>query len=98
MILAEVTFIPVDVGTSGSRYVKIALGIFKDEGISYYPNSMGTVLEDESMDRILDVIKKAESEIIRNGVKRLETAIKIDHRVDVENSVSRKLKSIGVGN
>ncbi len=96
MILAEVTFIPVGLGTSGSRFVKMALEVFKEEGIRYYPNSMGTVLEDGSIDRILEVIKKAEGEIIRNGVERLETAIKIDHRVDVDNSVSRKLKSIGV--
>lgn len=95
MILVEVTFIPVDVGTSGSRFVRIALDIFKKEGISYYPNSMGTVLEDKSLDRIFEVIKKAENEIMQNGVKRLETAIKIDHRVDVENTVARKLKSIG---
>lgn len=95
MILAEVTFIPVDIGTSGSKYVRMALEVFAKDGIRYYPNSMGTVLEDESMDRIMEVIKKAEAALIRNGVKRLETAIKIDHRIDVENSVSRKLSSIG---
>lgn len=96
MILAEVTFIPVGVGISGSRYVSIALETFKDEGISFYPNSMGTVLEDQSLDRIFEVIKKAERNIVNSGVKRLETAIKIDDRTDVENSAERKLRSIGV--
>lgn len=95
MILVEVTFIPVDTGTSGSRFVKLALEVFNGEGIKYYPNSMGTVLEDESLERIMQVILKAENELVKSGVKRLETAIKIDHRVDVENSVSRKLRSIG---
>lgn len=96
MILADVTFIPVGVGLSGSKYVKIALETFKEEGIAYYPNSMATVLEDESLDRILGVIKKAENNIINAGVKRLETAIKIDHRTDLDNSVNRKLTSIGL--
>lgn len=95
MILAEVTFIPVGVGVSGSKYVRIALDTFRDDGIAFYPNSMGTVLEDESMDRIIDVIRKAENNIIKAGIQRLETAIKIDHRIDVENSVKRKLTSIG---
>lgn len=98
MIVAEVTFIPVGVGISGSRYVRIALDTFRSLGIRYYPNSMGTVLEDESLDSIMDAIKKAEEAIIEGGVKRLETAIKIDHRTDVDNSVQRKLGSIGLGN
>lgn len=96
MILAEVTFIPVGVGLSGSKYVKIALETFRQEGIAFFPNSMATVLEDESLERIMNVIGKAEGNIMEAGVKRLETAIKIDHRIDVENSVKRKLTSIGI--
>ncbi len=96
MILVEVTFIPVGVGISGSRYVRMALDSFREDGINYYPNSMGTVLEDKSMERLLAVIRKAEERIIASGVNRLETAVKIDHRVDLDNSVKRKLDSIRV--
>ncbi len=96
MILMEVTFIPVGVGVSGSKYVKIALDSFRDDGISCYPNSMGTVLEDESLDRLFTAVKNAETRIIKSGVERLETAIKIDHRTDLDNSARRKLDSIGV--
>lgn len=94
MIVADVTFIPVGVGISGAKYVKMALDTFRDEGIKYYPNSMATVLEDPSLERILEVIRKAEENIIKSGVERLETAIKIDHRTDLENTVERKLKAV----
>lgn len=97
MILMEITFIPVGVGVSGSKYVRLALESFREDGIKFYPNSMGTVLEDESMDRLLNSVSKAEKKLMDNGVKRLETAIKIDHRVDLENTVQRKLDSIGAG-
>lgn len=97
MILLEVTFIPVGVGISGSEYVKLALESFKEDRVKFYPNSMGTVLEDVSLDKLFSSVSKAEKKIMEHGVKRLETAIKIDHRVDLENTVQRKLDSIGAG-
>ncbi len=57
---------------------------------------MATVLEAATLDEIFNAIKSAESEILRNGFKRVETIIKIDHRTDKENTVKHKLDRIGV--
>lgn len=94
MILAEVTYITLGKGVSAGEYVKKALKSFKTLGIKYYPNSMSTVLEARTMDEIFNAIKTAEKELIDAGVPRVETLIKIDHRVDLENTVERKLKAI----
>lgn len=96
MILAEVTYITVGTGVSAREYVKSAIDFFKKSGLKYYPNSMSTVLEANTMEEIFDVIRGAENELIEKGVKRVETIIKIDHRVDIENTVERKLKAIGL--
>lgn len=96
MILAEVTYITVGTGVSAGEYVRVALDFFKKSGIRYYPNSMSTVLEANTMDEIFDIVKGAENELIEKGVRRVETLIKIDHRVDIENTVERKLKAIGL--
>ncbi|PYB68258.1 hypothetical protein DMB44_04955 [Thermoplasma sp. Kam2015] len=94
MILAEVTYIPIGSGTSASKYINAALEEFKKSGINFYPNSMGTVLEVKTIDEIFDVVKRGEKAILSMGIKRVETYIKIDDRIDVENSAERKLKAI----
>lgn len=95
MIVADVTYYPIGEGTSASKYVKAALEVFKESGIKYYPNGMATVLEAESVEEILEVIRKGEEAIIAMGIPRIETIIKIDHRLDRENSVSHKLSAVG---
>lgn len=39
-------------------------------------------------------IEKGEEKIISMGIKRVETIIKIDHRLDSENSAEKKLREI----
>ncbi|MGC8609011.1 MAG: MTH1187 family thiamine-binding protein [Thermoplasmata archaeon] len=96
MILAEVTYVPVGKGTSASIYVNAALEEFKKTGIKFYTNSMGTVLEAETMDSIFEAVKKGEERILDMGIKRVETYVKIDHRTDEENSVEKKMKEIRI--
>jgi len=95
MILAEVTYITIGKGVSAADYVKSALEYFKKSGVKFYPNSMSTVLETRTVEEAFRIIAGAENELIKAGVPRVETVIKIDHRVDLENSVSRKLEAIG---
>ena len=40
-------------------------------------------------------ISKVEAYIVSQGFQRVETIVKVDHRVDLENNVERKLKAIG---
>ncbi len=94
MILADVTYYPVGDGTSASKYVREALSTLKSSGLKIYPGSMSTVIEGNNLDEIFSAIKKGEETIISMGIKRVETIIKIDHRLDIENTVDRKLKSI----
>jgi len=94
MIIAEVTFTPIGKGESVGDYVIEALKTFKKLGIKFIPNSMGTVIEANSIDEIFDAVKEAERSIIKMGVKRLDTIMKIDHRIDKENSSEIKLKRI----
>ena len=95
MILAEVTYITIGKGVSAAEYVNMALEYFGKSGARFYPNSMSTVIETKTVEEAFRIIAGAENELIKAGVPRVETVIKIDHRVDLENSVSRKLEAIG---
>ncbi|KAA8923093.1 MTH1187 family thiamine-binding protein [Thermoplasma sp.] len=94
MILAEVTYVPIGLGTSASRYINAALEEFKRYGIKFYPNSMGTVLEAGTLDEIFEAVKRGERAILSMGIKRVETYVKIDDRIDVENTAERKIKAL----
>ena len=94
MILADVTYYPIGDGTSASKYVRAALSTLQSSGLKIYPGSMSTVIEGSNLDEIFSAIKKGEETIISMGIKRVETIIKIDHRLDIENTVDRKLKAI----
>lgn len=94
MIIAEVTFTPIGVGESVGDYVIEALRTFRKIGIKFTPNSMGTVIEAATLDDIFLAVKAAEESILNMGVKRLDTIIKIDHRIDKDNSSELKLKRI----
>ncbi|MCL5681002.1 MAG: MTH1187 family thiamine-binding protein [Candidatus Thermoplasmatota archaeon] len=94
MIIAEVSFMPFGVGLSVGDYVIEALKTFKRLRIKFTPNSMGTVIEAETIDEIFNAVKEAEKSIISMGVKRLDTILKIDHRIDRENTSEIKMKRI----
>ncbi len=96
MIVADVTFYPIGTGVSAGKVIKGAIEKLKEGNIKCYPNSMATVIESETMDDLFNSIKNAEKYLISKGFQRVETIIKIDHRIDVGNSVERKLESIGL--
>jgi uncharacterized protein (TIGR00106 family) len=94
MILLEVTYYPIGEGTSAAKYVKAAVNTLKETGLKVIPGSMSSVIEGNNLDELFSAIKKGEEKIISMGIKRVETIIKIDHRLDSENTAEKKLKEI----
>lgn len=95
MIVADVTFYPIGQGVSAGSTIKEAIGHLKKSGLKCYPNSMATVIEANSLEDLFKAISETEEFIVSKGFQRVETIIKIDHRIDLENTVERKLKVIG---
>ena len=76
------------------KTIKGAIDKLKEGNVKCYPNSMATVIEANTLDDLFASIKKAEKFIISEGFQRVETILKIDHRIDVENTVERKINAI----
>ena len=95
MIVADVTFYPIGKGVSAGETIKAAISKLKESSLRCYPNSMATVLEGKTLDEVFLAISKVEAYIVSQGFQRVETIVKVDHRVDLENNVERKLKAIG---
>ena len=96
MPIMEISIIPLGTKTASvSRYVAGAIRVFKKEkGIKYALTSMGTIVEADSIERLLEIAGKMHRAALGDKVKRVVTTIKIDERRDKQLTIDGKIKSV----
>jgi len=96
MIQAEISVYPIATKTtSASFYIAKAIESIKNmSNIRYEINSMGTVLESDSIDVIYDASKKMMETVHNLGINRVEEILKIDSRNDKHVKMEEKIESI----
>lgn len=81
--------------TSASFYIAKAIESIQNiENLRYEINSMGTVLESDSIDIIYEASKKMMETVHNLGIARVEVIIKIDSRRDKQVKMEEKIDSI----
>jgi uncharacterized protein (TIGR00106 family) len=81
--------------TSASFYIAKAIeSIQNEENLRFEINSMGTILESDSIDVINNAAKKMMETVHNLGIARVEVIIKIDSRKDKDLKMEEKLESI----
>ena len=94
-IIAELSTFPVGEGTSLSKFVKKAVQeIDKYQGVRVVHHPMGTVIEADNIDQILEITKLAHEAIFSAGAQRVLTQLKIDDRKDKSRKMEDKLTAI----
>ena len=96
MIQAEISIYPMATRTTSvSFYIAKAIeSIQKIEGLRYEINSMGTILESDSIDTINKATKEMIETVHNLGITRTEIIIKIDSRKDKQVLMEEKVESI----
>jgi len=96
LIQAEISIYSIATRTtSASFYIAKAIeSIDNMENLRYEINSMGTVLESDSIDVIYNASKKMMETVHNLGIVRVEVIIKIDSRRDKHVTMEEKLDSI----
>ena len=96
MIHAEISVYPMATRTtSASFYIAKAIESIQNiENLRYEINSMGTVLESDSIDIIYDASKKMMETVHSLGIDRVEIVIKVDSRRDKQVKMEEKIDSI----
>ncbi len=96
MIQAEISIYPIATRTtSASFYIAKAIeSIQNTENLRYEINSMGTVLESDSIDVIYKASKTMMETVHNLGIDRVEVIIKIDSRRDKHVKMEEKIESI----
>jgi len=91
-MLAEVSIIPIGIGSSIGDKLAEVLKIVDASGLPYKVNPMSTVIEGE-WDEIMKLIKKCHEAVMKTG-ERAITTITIDDRKGKPNRIEEKVKSI----
>ena len=96
MIQAEISVYPMATRTtSASFYIAKAIeSIQNTENLRYEINSMGTVLESDSIDVIYEASKTMMETVHNLGINRVEVVIKVDSRRDKQIRMEEKIDSI----
>ena len=96
MIQAEISVYPMATRTtSASFYIAKAIESIQNiDNLRYEINSMGTVLESDSIDVIYEASKKMMETVHNLGIGRVEVIIKVDSRRDKQVKMEEKLDSI----
>ena len=93
MPIMEVKILPLGTKTASvSEYVVNALKVLNKNDIKYELTSMGTIIEADSVELLLDVAKQMHKATL-SQVDRVVTFIELDERIDKELTIEGKLRS-----
>jgi len=98
MPIMEINIIPMGTPTTSvSKYVRKALKVLKKEKrINYELTAMGTIIEAEALDLLLNTAKKMHLAIFNEKIRRVVTTIKIDDRRDKKSTIKEKVDSVSI--
>ena len=96
MPIMEISVVPLGTKTASvSKYVAKAIKVLKrQKKIKYQLTSMGTIIEGDSVGKLLDIAEKMHRTVLRDRIKRVVTTIKIDDRKNRKLTAKGKIKSV----
>jgi len=96
VVIADFSIIPLGLGdTSVGKQIAEAINAIKEvKDIRYKATPMGTILEAEKIETILEAVKVAHEALFKMGVKRIESNLRIDDRRDKPRTMEEKVYRI----
>lgn len=93
-VLLEFAMFPTDKGESVSAYVSQVIKMIRESGANYQLTPMGTIIETDTMDDALAIVKQAYQVLDEAGCNRIYSSLKFDIRKGKENRLQGKLDSV----
>lgn len=96
MAIMEISVVPVGTGSpSISDYVARAVKLLEvRRGLRYELTAMGTIVEAERVEELLEVALELHKSVFERGAVRVLTSIKIDERRDKALTMGGKVRSV----
>lgn len=92
-VLVFVSMTPLGKGESVSEYVARVVDIVDRSGLDYVLTPMGTIVEGESWDEVMSVLKEG-FEALKKDCPRISITMKIDYREGKSGRLKGKVKSV----
>ena len=92
-VLADVSVVPLGVGVSVSEYVAACQRVFSEAGLDTNLHAYGTNVEGE-WDQVFTAIKRCHEMVHEMGAPRVSTVIKAGTRVDRDQTLADKVRSV----
>ena len=92
-VLFEFAMFPTDKGESVSSYVSRILKMIDESDFPYRLTPMGTVVEVDTMDQALDILKKAYG-VLEQDCGRVYSTVKFDIRKGKKGRLEQKVASV----
>ncbi len=92
-LMTFVTMTPLGKGESVSQYVAKVVDVVDKSGLPYVITPMGTIIESESWDDVMSVLKKG-FDRLEKECSRISIVIKIDYRKAQSARLKTKVTSL----
>lgn len=92
-LIVFVSMTPLGKGESVSEYVARVVDIVDKSGLAYVLTPMGTIIEGEDWDEVMNVLKKG-FEALKEDCNRISIIMKIDYRKGRSKGLISKVKSV----
>jgi len=95
-VIADFSIIPMGQGeTSVGRFVAVAISAINGvEGLKCEITPMGTVMEADSLEIILEAVEAAHEALFAQGVMRVVSTLRIDDRRDKPRTMKGKVDAV----
>jgi uncharacterized protein (TIGR00106 family) len=92
-VLADLSVVPLGVGVSLSEYVAACERVLRQAGLDPKLHAFGTEIEGD-WDTVMTAVRRCHDVVHEMGAPRVSTTIKLSTRVDREQTLADKVKSV----
>jgi uncharacterized protein (TIGR00106 family) len=92
-VVVDLCVIPIGVGVSLSEYIAECERVLEKAGLSYALHPYGTNMEGD-WDAVFAAVKECHERVHAMGAPRIATTLKVGTRVDREQSMADKVRSV----
>jgi uncharacterized protein (TIGR00106 family) len=92
-VIADLCVVPIGVGVSMGKYIAACEEILEKTGLKTQLHAYGTNIEGE-WDQVMAALKKCHETLHEMGVPRINTTMKLGTRVDRDQTMEDKVRSV----
>jgi uncharacterized protein (TIGR00106 family) len=92
-VIADLCVVPIGVGVSLGSYIAVCEKILLKAGLKTHLHGYGTNIEGE-WDQVMQAVKECHQALHDMGVPRIGTTMRIGTRIDREQTIEDKIRSV----